>query len=80
MRYEIFGSKPDSGQWRWEQGRANKAIQNYERYASEYSSSMSINDYFIEHLMATNEKIGFRQKKMRMARFNTMYRRRLESY
>ncbi len=62
MRYEIFGSKPDSGQWRWEQGRANKAIQNYERYASEYSSSMSINDYFIEHLMATNEKLDFVRK------------------
>ncbi len=57
-----------------------KAIQNYERYASEYSSSMSINDYFIEHLMATNEKLDFVRKKKRMARFNTMYRRRLESY
>ena len=62
MRYEIFGSKPDSGQWRWEQGRANKAIRNYERYFSEYSSSMSIDDYFIEHLMATNEKLDFVRK------------------
>ena len=62
MRYEIFGSKPDSGQWRWEQGRANKAIRNYEQYFSEYSSSMSIDDYFIEHLMATNEKLDFVRK------------------
>ena len=62
MRYEIFGNKPDSGQWRWEQGRANKAIRNYERYFSEYSSSMSIDDYFIEHLMATNEKLDFVRK------------------
>ena len=62
MRYEIFGSKPDSGQWRWEQGRANKAIRNYEQYFSKYSSSMSIDDYFIEHLMATNEKLDFVRK------------------
>lgn len=62
MRYEIFGNKPDSGQWRWEEGRANKAIRNYELYLSEYSSSISIDDYFIEHLMATNEKLDFVRK------------------
>ena len=62
MRYEIFGNKPDSGQWRWEEGRANKAIRNYELYVSEYSSSISIDDYFIEHLMATNEKLDFVRK------------------
>ena len=62
MRYEIFGYKPEKGQWRWEIGRATKAVQNYERYCSEYASTMSIDDYYIEHLMATNEKLDFVRK------------------
>ena len=57
MRYEIFGFTPDSGQWRWEIGRAYKAKENYERYIADYSAEMSIDDYYIEHLMATNEKL-----------------------
>ena len=62
MRYEIFGYKPEKGQWRWEIGRATKAVQNYERYCSEYAPTMSIDDYYIEHLMATNEKLDFVRK------------------
>ena len=30
MRYEIFGIKPKSGQWRWEQTRTLRAIDNYQ--------------------------------------------------
>lgn len=62
MRYEIFGFTPDSGQWRWEIGRANKAKENYEKYLADYSADMSIDDYYIEHLMATNEKLDFVRK------------------
>ena len=62
MRYEIFGFTPDSGQWRWEAGRANKAKANYEKYLSKYSDVMSIDDYYVEHLMATNEKLDFVRK------------------
>lgn len=29
MRYEIFGIKPESGQWRWSKDRSLKAIENY---------------------------------------------------
>ena len=29
MRYELFGIKPDSGQWRWIKKRSLEAIQNY---------------------------------------------------
>ena len=54
MRYEIFGITPESGQWRWEIGRATKAMQNYENYLSNYAASMSIDDFYIDHLMATN--------------------------
>ena len=62
MRYEIFGNKPESGQWRWELGRATKAIKNYELYLAEYAESMSIDDFYIGHLMATNEKLDFVRK------------------
>ena len=62
MRYEIFGIKPERGQWRWEIGRAAKAANNYERYLNEYSDVMSIDDYYLEHLLATNEKLDFVRK------------------
>lgn len=62
MRYEIFGNKPERGQWRWEIGRATKAAKNYEKYLIEYSETMSIDDYYVEHLMATNEKLDFVRK------------------
>ena len=59
MRYEIFGYCPEKGQWRWEKTRASKATKNYEKFLSEYADKMSIDDYYIEHLMATNEKLDF---------------------
>lgn len=62
MRYEIFGICPEKGQWRWEIGRATKAAKNYEEYIAEYSDKMSIDDYYLEHLMATNEKMDFVRK------------------
>lgn len=62
MRYEIFGISPDSGQWRWEQGRAAKAVQNYEHFLTQYDEAMSIDDYYLDHLMATNEKLDFVRK------------------
>lgn len=62
MRYEIFGICPDKGQWRWEIGRATKAAENYEKFMTEYSDTMSIDDYYLEHLMATNEKMDFVRK------------------
>lgn len=59
MRYPLFGQTPDKGQWRWEESRGKQAAQNYEKYLSEYASQMSIDDYYIDHLMATNEKLDF---------------------
>lgn len=35
MRYELFGYKPDRGQWRWSQERSLQAIDNYKRMLSE---------------------------------------------
>ena len=56
MRYEIFDYIPESGQWRWETGRTDKAIQNYANYIANHSQQMSIDDFYTEYLMATNEK------------------------
>ena len=46
MRYEIYGVKPESGQWRWSQNRASEAQQNYETYMRDYESEYSLDAYF----------------------------------
>lgn len=62
MRYEIFGYTPESGQWRWEQVRAGNAIHNYRVFLDSYAETMTIDDYYLDHLMATNEKLDFVRK------------------
>ncbi len=59
MRYELFGSTPASGQWRWEEGRAKEAVQNYETYLAQHSNHISLDDYYLDHLTATNVKLNF---------------------
>lgn len=59
MRYEIFGINPTTGQWRWEIGRTTRAIKNYENFLAHHASSISIDDFFLSHLQATNEKLDF---------------------
>lgn len=59
MRYELFGNKPEKGQWRWEEGRAKAAANNYRIYQEVFAPNMTIDDYFLEHLQTTNEKIDF---------------------
>lgn len=62
MRYRIFDALPTSGQWRWEENRTRKAMKNYDIYIAQYADKISIDDFFIEHLMATNEKLDFVRK------------------
>ncbi len=50
MRYEVFGQKPENGQWRWEPQRAKKAIANYETYLRESSASTSLDEYYLARL------------------------------
>jgi DNA modification methylase len=59
MRFEIFGITPKSGQWRWESVRAKRAAENYETYLRDYSEQMTIDEYYIDHLASTNEKLDF---------------------
>lgn len=46
MRYSIFGSTPQRGQWKWSKVRANKAIQNYELYAKKYEMNYPLEEYW----------------------------------
>ena len=45
MRYELFGRKPATGQWVWEQNRAKRAVENYKRYERE-SGGRTLAEYW----------------------------------
>lgn len=62
MRYELFGETPHSGQWRWEKGRAYTAVSNYETFLKDAADSMSLDEYYLDNLAATNEKLNFVRK------------------
>lgn len=59
MRYELFGITPDRGQWRWAKERAYTAKENYEVYAQDFASKMSLDDYYGKRLQETGEEVGF---------------------
>ena len=50
MRYELFGTTPETGQWRWEKGRARRAIQAYEHYQRIESATKSLDEWYAENL------------------------------
>lgn len=59
MRYELFGKTPETGQWRWEPGRTKRAIKNYEEYLENHAADMSLDEWFLDNLTATNQKLDF---------------------
>jgi len=59
MRYEIFGVKPDTGQWRWSEERGLRAKAAYEEYLAKYSHKMGLDEYYLQHLAETGEKLNF---------------------
>lgn len=59
MRYEIFGIEPDTGQWRWQQERGLRAKAAYEEYLAKHSEKMSLDEYYLQHLTETGEKLNF---------------------
>lgn len=61
MRYELLGEMPSSGQWRWEKTRTFDAVRNYEEYLSS-NGGLSLDQYYLEHLASTNEKLNFVRK------------------
>jgi len=62
MRYELFGFTPETGQWRWEAGRAKEAVKNYETYAEMHAASISIDEWYVDTLTATNVSLNFVRK------------------
>ena len=62
MRYELLGENPKTGQWRWEKSRAYAAVKNYETYLSEAAKTMTLDEYYLDNLVATNEKMNFVRK------------------
>jgi site-specific DNA-methyltransferase (adenine-specific)/adenine-specific DNA-methyltransferase len=62
MRYEIFGQKPNKGQWRWEKPRAFVAKANYEKYVREHSGRTSLDEYYLDVLETTGERLNFVRK------------------
>lgn len=46
MRYEILGFTPEMGQWKWSFDKAMEAVENYKKYENEFSSTMSLEDYW----------------------------------
>lgn len=59
MRYELYGYSPERGQWRWEEGRTKRAQANYKDFLENHSSQVSLDEWFIDSLTATNKKLDF---------------------
>jgi DNA modification methylase len=60
MRYLFLGQSPETGQWRWEETRAQRAYENYQEYLNLHQETgVSIDDYYLYHLQSTNEKLDF---------------------
>jgi adenine-specific DNA-methyltransferase len=59
LRYELFGKTPETGQWRWSQERALSAAQNYTAFLNDSNNSLSLDDYYLDHLQSTNIELDF---------------------
>ncbi|MBB3113607.1 adenine specific DNA methylase Mod [Paenibacillus phyllosphaerae] len=59
MRYEIFGIRPESGQWRWSEERTRGAMRNHEQYLAETGGQMSIDDYYLSKLQTEGIALNF---------------------
>jgi adenine specific DNA methylase Mod len=46
MRYEILGVTPSTGQWKWNKEKAIVAVENYEKYVSDFSEKISLYEYW----------------------------------
>ncbi|HIC90103.1 MAG TPA: site-specific DNA-methyltransferase, partial [Anaerolineae bacterium] len=59
MRYELFGITPTSGQWRWSKERTMRAVENYQRYVTEFAGRMTLDEYYLHVLETTGGKLDF---------------------
>jgi site-specific DNA-methyltransferase (adenine-specific)/adenine-specific DNA-methyltransferase len=59
MRYEIFGVKPEKGQWRWEKKRGYQAKQNYVDFLNSGGSDDTLDQYYLSRFEETGKKLDF---------------------
>jgi adenine specific DNA methylase Mod len=63
MRYNLFGIKPESGQWRWGKARSYSAIDNYKTMLKEIGkkedeiSQKEIDNWYLKQLEETGEEL-----------------------
>ncbi|MDA1598131.1 site-specific DNA-methyltransferase [Bacillus cereus group sp. TH217LC] len=63
MRYELFGIKPETGQWRWGETRSIEAKENYEKLVKEFSendielSQENIDSWYLKYVEETGDEI-----------------------
>lgn len=62
MRYELLGVLPETGQWRWEEGRTTEAIKNYQEYLDRHAPHLTLDEWYLDTLTATNIKLNFVRK------------------
>jgi adenine-specific DNA-methyltransferase len=55
MRYDILGYTPETGQWKWKKETAYEAIENYQKYLSQFSDQMTLEEYWEK----TGKKLKF---------------------
>ncbi len=57
MRYELFGTTPDRGQWKWKKERALKAVKNYYKFLSDFDLGSE------EYQKLTKDQLEFTKNK-----------------
>jgi|SRR6218665_290701 len=58
MRYDILGVEPTTGQWKWSQERALKALDNFQKYEKSFSAIQTLKEYWEE----TGKELEFIRK------------------
>ena len=69
MRYELYGTTPHTGQWRWEAGRARRAIQAYEHYQRFVSETKTLDEWYAENLQCGVDLDFVRQSDKRVVQY-----------
>lgn len=66
MRYELFGIRPEAGQWRWSESRSLRAINNWQRLTSQVGANPT-QQAIDEWVKATDEKTGQKTDLLRLS-------------
>lgn len=59
LRYKLLGEMPSRGQWMWDRERAQRAVENYQRYLREYQTTQESLEQFWER---TGKSLEFIKK------------------